>query len=140
MEFQIPLDLGEGRIRDAREGYLRAINKLVEMAVNVRSEAREAYQRYRGSFDFARHYQGQVLPLRQIIADESQLRYNAMLTDVFPLLAEARARIAANATAIEARRDFWIANTDLQLVVIGGAGSGGGGEGASVAGGAEGGQ
>ena len=78
---------------------------------------------------------GQILPLRQIIADESLLRYNAMLTDVFPLLAEARARIAANATAIEARRDFWIASTDLQLVVIGGAGSGGGagGEGASVA-------
>ncbi len=135
LEFQIPLDLGEGRIRDAREGYLRAVNKLVERAVNVRSEAREAYQRYRGSFDFARHYQGQILPLRQIIADESLLRYNAMLTDVFPLLAEARARIAANATAIEARRDFWIASTDLQLVVIGGAGAGGGGggEGASVA-------
>lgn len=142
LEFQVPLDLGEGRIREAREGYLRAVNRLVEKAVNVRSESREAYQRYRGSYDFARHYQGQILPLRQIIADETLLRYNAMLTDVFPLLAEARARIAANATAIEARRDFWIANTDLQLVVIGGAGSGGGGEGASVAavaGGAEGG-
>ncbi|PTM49538.1 TolC family protein [Phreatobacter oligotrophus] len=133
LEFQVPLDLGEGRMRHAREGYLRAVNRLVEKAVNVRSESREAYQRYRGSYDFARHYQGQILPLRQIIADESLLRYNAMLTDVFPLLAEARARIAANATAIEARRDFWIANTDLQLVVIGGAGSGGGGEGASVA-------
>ncbi|MBL8569475.1 MAG: TolC family protein [Phreatobacter sp.] len=134
LEFQIPLDLGEGRIREAREGYLRSVNRLIEKAVNVRSEAREAYQRYRGSYDFARHYQGQILPLRQIIADESLLRYNAMLTDVFPLLQEARARIAANATAIEARRDFWIAATDLQLVVIGGAGAGGGGaEGASAA-------
>ncbi|WP_204305095.1 hypothetical protein, partial [Stenotrophomonas maltophilia] len=70
------------------------------------------------------HYQAQVLPLRQIIADEGQLRYNAMLIDVFSLLTEARARIAANAAAIEARRDFWIANTDLQFAVIGGSPSG----------------
>jgi len=126
LEFQIPLDLGESRLREASETYLRSINRLVERGVNVRSEAREAYQRYRGSFDFARHYQSQVLPLRQIIADEGQLRYNAMLIDVFSLLTEARARIAANAAAIEARRDFWIANTDLQFVVIGGSPSGGG--------------
>ncbi|WP_223107833.1 hypothetical protein, partial [Stenotrophomonas sp. AS012628] len=67
----------------------------------------------------------QILPLRQIIADESQLRYNGMMVDVFSLLTEARARIAANAAAIEARRDFWIAKTDLQFVVIGGAPAGG---------------
>ena len=63
----------------------------------------------------------QVLPLRQIIAEEGQLHYNGMIIDVFELLADARARVAANATAIEARRDFWIANSDLQFVTIGGA-------------------
>ncbi|MBN8943504.1 MAG: TolC family protein [Rhizobiales bacterium] len=125
LEVQMPLDLGESRLREARETYLRSVNRLVERGVNVRSEAREAYQRYRGGFDFARHYQSQILPLRQIIADESQLRYNGMMVDVFSLLTEARARIAANAAAIEARRDFWIAKTDLQFVVIGGAPSGG---------------
>ncbi|MBN8945358.1 MAG: TolC family protein [Rhizobiales bacterium] len=133
LEFQIPLDLGESRLREARETYLRSINRLTERGVNVRSEAREAYQRYRGSFDFARHYQSQVLPLRQIIADESQLRYNGMMIDVFSLLIEARARIAANAAAIEARRDFWIANTDLQFAVIGGSPGGGAAESAPTA-------
>ncbi|QCI66034.1 TolC family protein [Phreatobacter stygius] len=128
LEVQIPLDLGESRLRDARETYLRSINRLVERGVNVRSEAREAYQRYRGGFDFARHYQSQILPLRQIIADESQLRYNGMMVDVFSLLTEARARIAANAAAIEARRDFWIAHSDLQFAVIGGSSPGGSAE------------
>ena len=121
VEVQIPLDLGESRIRGARETYLRSVHKLTELSVNVRSEAREAYQRYRGGFDYSRHYQMQVLPLRQIIAEEGQLHYNGMIIDVFELLADARARVAANATAIEARRDFWIANSDLQFVTIGGA-------------------
>ena len=136
LEVQIPLDLGESRIRGARETYLRSVHKLAERGVNIRSEAREAYQRYRGGFDYARHYQSQVLPLRQIIADESQLRYNGMMIDVFALLIEARARIAANATAIEARRDFWIANSDMQFVVIGGASAAGPAEAPSASAGA----
>ena len=55
------------------------------------------------------HYQREVLPLRKIISDETLLRYNAMQIDVFALLAEARQRIAATTAAIEAQRDFWLA-------------------------------
>ena len=44
---------------------MAAANRLAERAVNVRSEAREAYLRYRGNFDLARHYQSRVLPLRR---------------------------------------------------------------------------
>ena len=55
-----------------------------------------------------------MLPLRKIISDETLLRYNAMQIDVFALLAEARQRIAATTAAIEAQRDFWLAETNLQ--------------------------
>ena len=50
-----------------------------------------------------------MLPLRKIITDETMLRYGAMQIDVFSLLTEARQRIAANIAAIEAQRDFWLA-------------------------------
>jgi outer membrane protein TolC len=43
-----------------------------------------------------------------------------MLIDVFSLLAEARQRIAATITAIEAKRDFWVATVDLKAAVAGG--------------------
>jgi outer membrane protein TolC len=43
-----------------------------------------------------------------------------MLIDVFALLAEARQRIAATITAIEAKRDFWLATVDLKAAVAGG--------------------
>ena len=121
VEFQIPLfDFGEVKVRQAEETYLQAVNRLIAKAVNVRSEAREAYQAYRAGYDIARHIRREVLPLRKIISDEMLLRYNAMQVDVFTLLAEARQRITATTTAIENEREFWLAETNLGAAVLGG--------------------
>jgi outer membrane protein TolC len=125
LDVQIPIyDFGEARVRGAEETYMRAVNRLLERAVNARSEAREAYQTYRGAYDIARHYEREVLPLRKIIADETMLNYNAMIRDLFTLLSEARARITANSQAIEARRDFWLASVELHAAIVGGRGDG----------------
>ena len=123
VEFQIPIyDFGEARVRLAEETYMRAVHLLLERAVNIRADAREAYQTYRGAYDVAKHYEREVLPLRQVIADEMLLNYNAMIKDVFALLADARARVLANVQAIDAQRDFWLATVDLQTAIIGGKG------------------
>ena len=121
VEVQVPIfDFGEVKVRQAEEIYLRAVNRVTAKAVNVRSEAREAYQAYRANFDIARHYRREVLPLRKLISDEMLLRYNAMQIDVFALLTEARQRIIATNAAIEAERDFWLAETNLRAAVLGG--------------------
>jgi outer membrane protein TolC len=129
IEFQLPIfDGGEVRLRQAELSYQQAVNRLVERAVNVRSEARDAYRTYRSTYDIAAHYRSEVLPLRKIISDETLLRYNAMQIDVFGLLAEARQRINANIAAIEAKRNFWLACTDLGAAVAGGVSGSPGGE------------
>ena len=121
LQFQIPIfDGGEVRVSQATETYNIAFNRLTEKAVNVRSEARDAYRIYRSSYEVAGHYQREVVPLRNIISDEAQLRYGSMQIDVFALLTEAKLRIAAQRTAIEARRDFWLAQSELQTAVNGG--------------------
>jgi len=121
VEFQIPLfDFGEARTRRAEETYRQAVNRLAQKAINIRSEARDAYRSYRAAYDIAAHYRREVLPLRKIISDEMLLRYNAMQIDVFALLTEARQRIAATTKAIDAQRDFWLAATDLGTAVTGG--------------------
>src|SRR6266849_11412 len=125
--FQIPIfDGGELRVRQAAETYNQAFNRLTEKAVNVRSEARDAYRVYRSTYDIASHYQREILPLRKIITEEMQLRFSSMQVDVFALLTEARQRIASLRAAIDARRAFWLAQSDLQTAVNGG-GSGGDG-------------
>ncbi|WP_343038373.1 TolC family protein [Microvirga arsenatis] len=136
IEFQIPIfDFGGTATRNAQETYMAAANRLAERAVNVRSEAREAYLRYRGNYDLARHYQGRVLPLQKRIQDEALLQYSGMLVDVSQLILDARARILSNVDAINARRDFWIADTDLKAALIGGGvgGGEGGGEATTAA-------
>lgn len=126
LEIRVPIfDFGQARKRLAEETYKRAVNRLIAKAVDVRSMAREAYTRYRGTYDLAAHYRRQVLPLRKIIADESQLRYNAMVIDIFPVLTEARQRIASNMTYISAQKDFWLAYAGMHAAIIGGGAAGG---------------
>ncbi len=122
VQFQIPVfDGGEVRVRRAVETYNEAFNRLTEKAVNVRSEAREAYRGYRSAYDVAAHYQREVLPLRKIISDEMQLRLSSMQVDVFALLTETRQRIASERAAIEAKRAFFLAQSELQATINGGA-------------------
>jgi outer membrane protein TolC len=45
-----------------------------------------------------------------------------MQIDVFALLTEARQRIAALRAAIEAKRNFWLAQSELQTAINGGGG------------------
>jgi outer membrane protein TolC len=121
VELQVPIfDFGETRLRQAGESYAQAVNRLTEKAVNVRSEARDAYRAYRSAYDIAVRYRDQALPLRQTITDETLLRYGAMQLDVFTLLTEARQRVAVNIAGIQAQRDFWLASTDLDAAITGG--------------------
>jgi outer membrane protein TolC len=139
IDLRIPIfDTGEARLRTARESYMRAVNRLAAKAVNARSEARIAYETYRGTYDIARFYRDRVLPLRQIVSKEIMLRYGngvqvseGMRVDLFKYLTDTRVRIGANAAALEARRDFLLAAVDLQAALT--IGAPGGDSGASGA-------
>lgn len=134
LEFKIPIfDFGEARTKLAEETYMAAVHRLIEKAVNVRSEAREAHTAYRGAYDIAMFYQKEILPLRQIINDEMLLNYNGMLKDLFSLLTDTKARIAANIQAIDAQRDYWLAKVDLHVALVGGGTIAGSGAGAPAA-------
>jgi outer membrane protein TolC len=134
LEIQVPIfDLGETGVRRSRETYMQAVNRLVEKAVNVRSEVRSAYLTYRGTYDISRQYQTRILPLRKTINEQALLEYSGMLIDVFDLLTTARESITTNIAAITAKRDFLIAGVDFQTAVIGGGSGAAGGDEPSVA-------
>ncbi|WP_346906312.1 TolC family protein [uncultured Roseibium sp.] len=120
LEFAIPIfDSGKARMRKAEYAYMQAANRLAEKAVNIRSEARSAYTAYRSSHEIARHYRDAVLPLRKAVEEESLLTYNGMITNTFDLLADTRARIDTQLMAVDARRNFWLAEADLAAATFG---------------------
>lgn len=126
IQFKIPIfDLNETRIRSEREAYMQRVNRLIEKAVQVRSEARVAYVGYRGRYDIAHYYRDRVAPLHRIIADEGMLHYNGMLLDLFQLLADTRANVTSTIAGINALRDFWLANVDFKAALLGGSSIGG---------------
>ncbi|MBO6719716.1 MAG: TolC family protein [Rhizobiaceae bacterium] len=125
IEFAIPIfDSGKAQMRGAEMAYMRAANRLAEKAVNIRSEARAAYKDLLGRYDIARHYQNSVLPLRVTIEEESLLTYNGMITNTFELLADTRAKVNTILLSSNARRDFWLADININSAVYGGGSAG----------------
>lgn len=124
IELSLPLfDWGGARIAKAKAIYMQSVHRAADTAITARSQVREAYSAYRTSYDVAKHYRDEIVPLQKKISEETLLRYNGMLMSVFELLADARAQISGVNTAIQAQRDYWIADTDLQAAVHGSGGS-----------------
>lgn len=121
IELRLPIfDWGGAKVARAEHTYMQAVNRAADLAVRARSEVREAYAAYRTAFDLAAHYRDEIVPLRKRISEENVLRYSGMLISVFELLADARQQVAAVNAYIEALRDYWIAESNLQLAMTGG--------------------
>lgn len=126
-ELAVPIpifDWGQARNARAQSQYWQSAERVHNIAVQARSEVREAWQGYRSSHDIARQYLDRIVPLRQFMQAETQLRYNGMLVGVWELLADMRINIRTVVSAIEAQRDYWLADTDLQTAMTGGSPSG----------------
>jgi len=103
---------------------LAAQNRFEQARIEAGSLLRERYVLYRSAHDLARHQRDEVVPLRRTITDEMLLKYNGMLVGVFELLADARAQVGAVIAAIEAQRDFWLADAALKSAIVGAPSSG----------------
>ncbi|MEW6133507.1 MAG: TolC family protein [Pseudomonadota bacterium] len=120
ISFELPLfDWGQSRVLAAESRYRQILERARETAINARSEVREAHAMLQSRYAVARHVRDEVLPLKKRISEENVLRYNGMLIGVFELLADARSQLAAVNTAIETSRDFWLAEADLQMALVG---------------------
>ena len=120
ISFELPLfDWGQSRVVQAESRYRQSLERARETAVNARSEVREAYAVQQGQYAIARHLRDEVVPLKKRISEENLLRYNGMLIGVFELLADARSQIVSVNAAIEAQRDFWLADADLAMTLVG---------------------
>jgi outer membrane protein TolC len=120
ISLELPLfDWGTARVARSEAAYMQAVNKVAQVATAARSEARESYLDYRTSYDLAKRYRDQVIPLRKKISDETLLRYNGMLISVFDLLADSRDQAEAVNGYIEALKQYWIAQTNLEAALGG---------------------
>ena len=117
---RLPIFDWGGMQRDAWNARTLAAANQLEATVRASgSPLRESYSAYRTSFDVAKHYRDEVLPVRRVISEENQLRYNGMLIGVFELMADARDQVGTVTAAIAAQQQYWLADAALQASLIG---------------------
>jgi outer membrane protein TolC len=117
---RLPIFDWGGMRRDAMSARtLAAANQLEATVRTAGSSLRESYSAYRTAYDVARHQRDEVVPLRKVISDENQLRYNGMIIGVFELLADARDQVSTVIAAINTEQQFWLADAALQASLIG---------------------
>lgn len=99
-----------------------AIGAQLPMAERMRNRALfgDALKAYQSAHALALESTEVVLKTREFVTEETLLHYNGMLKSVWELLDEVRNQSQATLDVINAQRDFWTAETDLQWVLQGG--------------------
>jgi len=122
LELEIALPLfDDGSLRraglDARS--LALAQQVQATDRQAASQLRESYAHYRSTYEIARQYRDELLPLRKTMSEETLLRYNGMLVSVFDLLVDAQEQIALVRAALAAQQQFWLADAALQAALVG---------------------
>jgi outer membrane protein TolC len=118
--LEVPIfDSGAARVKKSEAIYAQAVDRFSQAAIEARSQIRVAYAGYRAAFELAQRQRDEVLPLRQAIAQQNLLRYNASLISIFELLSDAREQVISVDGYIQSVRDFWIAKSRLDGALLG---------------------
>ncbi len=120
LSLELPIfDQGQSALARLAAQYRQAQRNFEALAVNVRSEIREARDVLIASRDASAYYAKVLLPQRQRILQETLLQYNAMQKGNYELLAAKERELTAERGYVEALRDYWIARVELEKAVGG---------------------
>jgi cobalt-zinc-cadmium efflux system outer membrane protein len=120
LRLQLPLfDTGKADVARLEAEHRRAQRQLEAIAVDARSEVREARDRMLAARDLSTYYGRVLLPQRVRILELTLRHYNAMLTGAYELLQAKRDEVETEKAYVEAWRDYWIARARLERALGG---------------------
>lgn len=120
LDIQLPIfDTGKASIARLKAEYERAQRQLEALAINTRSEVREARDAMLAAREVKERYETVLLPQRVRILEETTLHYNMMLKGAYDLLLAKQAEVTAERGYVDAWRDYWIARTELERALGG---------------------
>jgi cobalt-zinc-cadmium efflux system outer membrane protein len=120
LDLELPVfNQGQGEIAKLTAQYRQAQRELEAMAVNIRSEVREARDQLIAARDLTSYIGKKLLPTQQQALNLTLQQYNYMLKGAYDLLLARQNEVAAERSYIEAWRDYWIARAELERAVGG---------------------
>jgi cobalt-zinc-cadmium efflux system outer membrane protein len=120
LELALPIfDQGQAGILRASAQLEASRAALRELELAVGDEVRTALDRWSNAAAAVTEYEKTLVPARQTIVEQQQLRQNFMLVGQFELLLAKQEEYDAWQGYLEAVRDYWIARSDLERAIGG---------------------
>jgi outer membrane protein TolC len=113
------IDFGVARRQAAALDEQAALAQWQQTTLAAESTLRERLSDQQATLNTAQQAVRVLGPVRQRLLKERLKQYNGMLIGPFEVLSEARMHIAAVVTALDAQRDFWLADAALQAAIDG---------------------
>lgn len=120
VELGLPIfNQNQTRVARAELELERSAQRVSALAIDIRSQVREARTRVQSTHRVLAHYRQALLPLQDTIVDETQKQYNGMLVGVYDLLLARQTQVQIARQYVTATRDFWLAWSDLERALGG---------------------
>jgi cobalt-zinc-cadmium efflux system outer membrane protein len=120
LELALPIfDQGQAGITRASSQLEASRAALRELELAVGDEVRGALDRWSNAAAAVTEYEKTLVPARQAIVEQQQLRQNFMLVGQFELLLAKQEEYDAWQGYLEAVRDYWVARSDLERAIGG---------------------
>ncbi len=112
-------DQGQARLARVESELRMSERRLEALAVDARSQARDARLRVQAAYEAVNHYRTALLPLHQTVVQETLKLYNGMLAGVYELLLAQQMQVQTAKQYVEANKAFWLTWVDLERAVGG---------------------
>ncbi len=120
LDLELPIfDQGQGEIGKLTAEYRQAQRKLQSLAIQIRSEVREARDTLKINRDQVAYFKKVVVPLNVKSVNQTLLQYNAMQVNTYDLFLTKQRELDSEREYIQAWRDYWISRTQLEEAVGG---------------------
>jgi cobalt-zinc-cadmium efflux system outer membrane protein len=120
LDLELPIfDQGQGEIGKLSAEYRQAQRRLQSLAIQIRSEVREARDTLKINRDQVAYFKKVVVPLNVKSVNQTLLQYNAMQVNTYDLFLMKQRELDSEREYIQAWRDYWISRTQLEEAVGG---------------------
>lgn len=120
LALELPIfDQGQARVNKLESLLRQSEDRKTALSTEISTEISSAWLHAETARQGVQHTHDVLMPLRRQIQNQSALYYNGMLIGMNELLADARERINALLGFIDASREYWLAEAELQLAVGG---------------------
>lgn len=120
LDLELPIfDQGQGEIAKLASQYRQAQRQLQALAVQIRSEVREARETLKINRDQVGYFKNVVVPLNLKTVNQTLLQYNAMQVNTYDLFLAKQRELDTERDYIGAWRDYWISRAQLEKAVGG---------------------